>query len=76
MGTTWGNSTFVWTVPSSDESAFDRCLPVIEAIKEKIAVFHTRAMRKEMFWKFGRLSSMKPAGMWYIYRSLTGEYKV
>ena len=59
---------------SDDESSFSDCQSVIERVKESIPSYHTRAMRKEMFQRFGRLTStVKPAIMRFVYRSLTGE---
>lgn len=44
----------------SDE--FSQCLPVIELFKKQLPTFHTRAMKKALFEKFGRIAaSLKPA---------------
>lgn len=73
-GNNVGNLSFLWKSGSSDEASFARCQPVIECVKQQIPVFHTIAMRREMFQRFGRLtSSVKPAVMRHIYRALTGE---
>lgn len=45
--------------------------------KEEIPVFHTRAMRRALFTKFGRVSpGMKPAILRAVYRELTGDASV
>ena len=73
-GNNVGNLSFLWKVHSNDESAFSHSQSVIEHVKEYIPTYHTRTMRKEMFQRFGRLtSSVKPAVMRFIYRSLTGK---
>ena len=72
-GNNLGNLNFVWKVSSNGEAAFSDSQPVIESVKEKIPIFHTREMKKQMFQKFGRLmSNMQPAVMRHIYRSFTG----
>ena len=69
-----GNLNFVWKVPSTDQSSFSDSQRVIEQIKKNIPTYHTRAMRKDMFQRFGLLTaSVKPATMRFIYRSLTGK---
>ncbi len=73
-GNNVGNLNFVWKVHATDETAFSTSQPVIESVKQAIPVFHTRAMRKTMFEKFGCLTStVKPTVMRHIYRSLTGK---
>ena len=72
-GNNVGNMNFVWKVPSCDESAFSDSQSVILKLQEKIPVFHTRAMRKQMFQRLGRLMpSVKPAILRNVYKSLTG----
>ena len=47
---------------------------LIEEIKPRFPVFHTRAMRAEMFTKFGLVSpGVKPAVLRHFYHSLTGD---
>ena len=73
-GNNSGNLNFVWKASSNVEESFDRSVQVIEEIKPLLPVFHTRAMRKMMFEKFGRISpSVKPAVLRYFYRDLTGD---
>ena len=70
-----GNSHFLWYVPDhSLNEALKNSQTVIEEIKEKIPVFHSRLMRKEFINKFGRVSStVKPAVLRYIYHDMTGD---
>ena len=52
----------------------DRSQKVIEEIKPRFSVFHTRVMRTEMFMKFNLVSSnVKPAVLHHFYHSLTGD---
>jgi hypothetical protein len=70
-----GNLQFLWKVPDSNqvERCFEQSQTVIESIKKHIPVYHTRAMKRAMFEKFGRVtSSLKPAILRYFYRDLTG----
>ena len=73
-GNNIGNLNFIWKVASITESSFSDCQPVIESVKKDIPIYHTRAMRKEVFSLFGRLtSSVKPAVLRHIYRTITGK---
>ena len=75
-GNNAGNIHFTWQVSATEpvEKTFDRSQSTIEAIKPLIPSFHTRAMRTEMFTKFGRVSpGTKPTVLRYFYRSLTGD---
>ena len=72
-GNNIGSLNFIWRVQSSSESSFSDCQSVIENVKKNIPTYHTRAMRRELFSLFGRLtSSVKPAVMRHIYRTITG----
>ena len=74
-GNNIGNLNFMWKVQSNDESAFSDSQAVIEQLKQWTPTYHTRAMRKRMLQEFGRLtSSVAPAVMRLIYRSLTGMH--
>ena len=74
-GNNVGNLNFVWKVPSCDESAFSVSQSVILSLQEKIPMFHTRAMRKAMFQRFGRLMpSVKAAVLRHVYKVITGMY--
>ena len=75
-GNNAGNIHFVWRVPSTEalETTMDRSQAIIEEIKPSFPVYHTRAMRTEMFSKFGLVApGVKPAVLRYFYRSLTGD---
>ena len=52
-GNNVGNLHFIWKVPSADETSFSEIQKVTETIKRSNPIFHTRAMRKEMFNVFG-----------------------
>lgn len=72
-GNNIGSFNFIWRVKSTSESTFSDCQSVIESVKKNIPTYHTRAMRRELFSLFGRLtSSVKPAVMRHIYRTITG----
>ena len=75
-GNNAGNVHFAWRVSSTEplEAIMDRSQKVIKEIKPRFPVFHTRAMRTEMFTKFGLVSpNVKPAVLRHFYRSLTGD---
>ena len=75
-GNNRGNLYFIWKYSSDDsfEKIFDNSTCVVESIKPQLPVYHTRAMRKSMFAKFGRLTSaVSPATLRYFYRDLTGD---
>ena len=69
------NSYFLWHVPDSTlEVVLSRSQSVIEAIKQSIPVYHTRAMQSEFILKFGHITSaVKPAVLRYFYKDLTGD---
>lgn len=75
-GNNTGNVHFIWRIPTTEQldSTMDRSQSVIEEIKPRFPVFHTKAMRLEMFTKFGQVSpGVKPAALRFSYRSLTGD---
>ena len=75
-GNNAGNIHFVWHVSSTEalEAKMDRSQAIIEEIKPSFPIYHTRAMRTEMFSKFGLVApGVKPAVLRYFYRSLTGD---
>ena len=58
-------------------SAIQSCHQVIESMKSSIPAYHTRAVRKIMFDKFGLVSkNMKKAILRYFYHDLTGDKSV
>ena len=76
-GNNIGNLHFVWKLPpgKSIESTFEESVRTVEDIKQFLPRYHTRAMRREMFTKFGRISpSVKPAALCFLYRELTAEH--
>ena len=75
-GNNIGNLHFVWKLPAgkSIEATFEESVRTVEDIKQILPRYHTRAMRREMFTKFGRISpSVKPAALRYLYRELTAD---
>lgn len=69
-----GNISVVWKMPNTSDNQMSLCLPVIEHFKQNIPEYHTRAMKKALFTKFGRIApSVKPAHLRYFYRELTGD---
>ena len=72
-GNNMGNTHFAWKVPEQgpDSSQSQR---TIEAVREQIPTFHTRAMRRSLSQKYGRVApNIKPAVMRSLYRELTGD---
>ena len=76
-GSNIGNQWYSWKVGPSSE---DECeLPTtsqntIEEIKKSLPAFHSRAMRKAMYSKYGRICpTIKPATLRYLYHDLTGD---
>ena len=74
-GSNIGNIYWLWLTDATDmSSAIQSCHQVIEFIKSSIPAYHTRAMRKIMFDKFGLVSkNMNKAILWHFYRDLTGD---
>ena len=67
---------FVWRYDcaESTESVMQRSLPVIEIIKPLLPQYHTRAMRRSLFSKFGRVTKgIKPAVLRAFYREISGD---
>jgi hypothetical protein len=57
-GNNRGNLHFVWKYCSDDsmETIFEKSIAVVESIKPQLPTYHTRAMRRNLFCKFGRIS--------------------
>ena len=71
-GSNVGNQYYLWKVCDEDD-IFTRSQQVIEKVKLTIPVYHTRAMRKAMYTKYGRICpSVKPATLRFMYHDLTG----
>ena len=69
-GNNVGNSHFIWHKTLSTASS----QRVIEEIKTKLPIFHSRLMKREVINKFGKVSSsVKPAVLRYFYHDLTGD---
>jgi len=69
------SSYWIWFTQEDDiSSVLQSCQPLIEDIKKCLPVYHTRAMRKALFEKFGLVSpSVKKSVLRYFYRDLTGD---
>ena len=73
-GSNIGNQYYLWKV-NEDDDVITKSQQVIEAIKIHLPVYHTRAMRKVLFKKYGRLCpSMKPSALRFLYHDLTGKH--
>ena len=75
-GNNAGNLHFVWKLAANKpmEETFQDSVRVIERVKPLLPQYHTRAMRRAMFDKFGRVSpNIKPAVLRFFYRDLTGD---
>ena len=60
--------------PESMSDAFSHSQQVVYLIENNVPTFHTRAMRRAMFTKFGRIEpSIKPSVLRYFYCDLTGD---
>ncbi len=79
-GSNIGNIHFMWKVHEAEGAEIADCFQqsqsAVEQAKEKIPIFHSRAMRSAMYKKFGRISStVKPAVLRFFYKDLTGMRK-
>ncbi len=75
-GSNIGKMLFIWKVPGHEEFGeyLQQSQEVIEEIKKRLPVFHTRTMKATMFQKFGRIThGVKPAVLRHFYKELTGE---
>ena len=73
-GNNIGNVHFLWKSVSPGFDDISNSQHVIEKAKEEIPVFHTRAMRRALFEKFGRVApTIKPAILRALYRELTND---
>ena len=70
------NLQFMWQVPqdATDQTVyFESSQATIERIKALLPTFHTRAMKRAMFEKFGCISNnVKPLALRYFYKEITG----
>ena len=75
-GSNVGNLHFLWKVPVCAElrDVFESSQSVIEKVKSYIPQYHTRAMRKEMYKKFGRISAQtKPLALRWFYKEISND---
>lgn len=76
-GSSIGNLHFIWKAPDDASAESGSCVEnirVIEEIKKELPVYHTRAMRKEFYNMYGRLTPhTKPYILRSIYQCLTGD---
>ncbi|XP_019855512.1 PREDICTED: uncharacterized protein LOC109584273 [Amphimedon queenslandica] len=69
-----GNYHFIWKAPLSASESSTENMRVIEEIKKEIPVYHTRAMRREFYNIYGRISpESKPYLLRSIYHALTND---
>lgn len=70
------NLYFMWQVPCDLPDKvlyFEDSQATIERIRVLLPTFHTRAMRKAFFEKFGRISNkVKPLALRYFYKEVSG----
>ena len=73
-GSNIGNQYYIWKVTGTGDDVFSRSQRVIEEVKSSLPTYHTRAMRKAMYNKYGRVCpSLKPAALRFLYHDLTGK---
>ena len=75
-GNNCGNMHFIWRYDDNDpiESVFERSMHVIEVIKPLLPQYHTRAMKRSLFSKFGRVTKgVKPAILRAFYREISND---
>lgn len=75
-GNNCGNMHFLWKYPDTESmgTVFERSIPVVEIIKPLLPQYHTRAMKRSLFSKFGRVTnSIKPAILRAFYREISGD---
>ena len=73
-GNSLGTMRFMWCIPGSiTESELLQNMIVAESVREKIQVYHTRAMRREAMNTFGRICGVKLKFLREIYKRLTGD---
>lgn len=75
-GNNLGDLHYIWYGDSAESSVaiLEQSLHVVETLKENFPTFSTRAMRKAMYVKFGRISNKtKPCVLRCYYRELTGD---
>ena len=66
---------WLWQTDATEiSSALQSCQPIIESLKADMPEYHTRAMRRAMFDKFGLVTkNVKKSVLRHFYRDLTGD---
>ena len=77
-GNNRGNFHFIWKCPDSGilnaSDILNESQPIIEEVKKEVPKYFTRAMKKAIQEKFGRLSpKVKPMEFRFIFKELTGD---
>ena len=75
-GNNVGNFHFIWQINEKSTSDFlTHSQHAIEEVKKAIPVYHTRRMRNELKWKYGKVApNVKPAILHNLYKELTGDF--
>ena len=73
-----GSRHWLWKTDSTEIcSALQSCQPIIESLKADMPQYHTRAMRRVMFDKFGLVTkNVKKSVLHHFYCDLTGDRTV
>ena len=75
-GNNRGNMNFIWKYDDNDpiENVFERSMHVVKVIKPLLPQYHTRAMKRSLFSKFGRIiKGIKPAILRAFYHEISGD---
>jgi len=75
-GNNIGDVHYIWhgNTHDTDVTLLEHSLTIVETLQTPFPKYSTRAMRRAMFTKFGRVSSgIKPAVLRCYYRELTGD---
>ena len=66
---------WLWLTDATEiSSALQSCQPILETLKASLPEYHTRAMRRAMFEKFGLVTkNVKKSVLRHFYRDLTGD---
>ena len=74
-GNNLGTVHFMWCIPESitESELLHQNMIAAQSVREKIQIYHTRAMRKEAMNTFGRICGVKPMFLREIYKRLTGD---
>ena len=74
-GNNFGTMHFMWCIPESitKSELLHQNMIVAQSVREKIQIYHTRGMRKDVMNTFGRICGVKPKILREIYKCLTGD---